>query len=342
MCKLAIVLKEQGADMVSLSDALTAQYGIIAKEPDGIGATIVGLDNTVSIDRKLDTAEYEGVFDRFVEALEGAKIGVLHTRFATVGEKNLHNVHQYKHDGLVFAHNGHVGAFSGWGEGTKAVSTSVYAPVKIVSSQHLGAIIRSPSWYASTVEYQTDRKFAVALYDELCEKLLSCTACDGDVDRPCPQHQSDSIEIASIDSLLVSGKMGKVSIVGAPKAKGRAIAQLADSDSLLFLKKLSVPSIQRIEKAMVAHKFSGIASLVDTKRNMLYLLGTRDYKVQRGNGWVIIYSFEPVASYKKYEYMFGLPVVGGTVSIPVTTMQDDVFALDYSGAMALDGAHATW
>lgn len=346
MCKLAIVLKEPGADMATLSDALTAQYSTIAKEPDGIGATIVGLDNSISIDRKLDTEEYEGVFDRFIESLAGAKIGVIHTRFATIGEKNLHNVHQYKHNGQIFAHNGHVGAFSGWGEGaTKAVSTSLYAPVNIVSSQHLGAIIRSPSWYASTVEYKTERKHAVSLYDELCNKLLACTECDGDIDRPCTKHQALSIEIASLDSLLVSGKMGKVSILGAQTGKTKEIkvrAQAVDSDSLLFLKKLGTLSIKSIEKAMATHKFSGIASLIDTKSNSLYLLGTRDYKVQRGNGWVIIYSFEPVASYKKYEYAFGLPVVGSTVSINTSTMPDDVYHIDYSGVMALDGAQSNW
>lgn len=353
MCKLAIVIKQKDADMQSLTDVLTTQWDKISGEPDGVGIALVGQDNSVSTVRELSQDKYDGVFNKFVKGIEGAKIGILHTRTGTVGGDTLDNVHCFEHEGLLLAHNGHVGEFASRGEwsetpsiGTGVVSQALTTTV-LDNEKALGRILDNGQYYQSTLhKFVVKRKHAKKLRVAYCEKIENCNSCLSLLET-CSVHTNEGLNVSILDDILAKGHYMAVTLrdykAGKEKKEVVVVPSTGDSDTLGFLKALKQPvSITSVQKSIDDHSFNGIGALLDIKAETLYLLGTRDFKVQEGKGWVILYSFEPHDEFGKFKYAFGLPYEAEKVEIPTHDMPEGVYAIEYNGALDKEDTEATW
>lgn len=108
MCKLLIASK-QNLTTKEFKQIIKAQYSILDKEKDGIGALIGYPDKPELNCIREYTTDYSKFFENIdKEISNGANFVSLHSRTSTGGETSLHNVHFFNDNGYYFAHNGWV------------------------------------------------------------------------------------------------------------------------------------------------------------------------------------------------------------------------------------------
>lgn len=115
MCKLAYGQKPIGNEEIDqkILEILRMQFETMTDEKDGASAMIIKANNEPL--KMSSTLDYNKVFSFLVENLPQAKFFGVHTRRGTHGDISLLNCHFFEDEGLHFAHNGIVSAFSYWG-----------------------------------------------------------------------------------------------------------------------------------------------------------------------------------------------------------------------------------
>lgn len=105
MCHLLTIIKTPQADNKKIARILETQITDIFSEPDGIG--LMTIDNeTKKVSVLRDMKDYTGIMRKAFELLPGSCFVGIHSRQATKGSKDLHNVHFFNNKNLFMAHNG--------------------------------------------------------------------------------------------------------------------------------------------------------------------------------------------------------------------------------------------
>lgn len=110
MCKLIIATKKRGP-CPQLEDCISSQYSDLFGEPHGFGSLVLG--RTPKTFTALPKDGYAHAFVSTLEALDTARLAIIHTRTATQGKPTAENIHVARSDrGRTIAHNGIVSGFS--------------------------------------------------------------------------------------------------------------------------------------------------------------------------------------------------------------------------------------
>lgn len=256
MCKILVGIKKEGEDR-KFRDLIKAQYEDMKTEQDGISVAILKNNGELFCERRL--TDYEPVFEKVDDLLSEARILAIHTRSGTSGEKDLANVHFFRENDYLFAHNGYVSAFH----------TPKY-PNRLLSINEFGY------------------RYEPHLTDEEASGLIiNCRGCQTSHRGFCKKHKRIAQDLDGYDygrDIVIEEKeINKVPVINDKMC-----------DSWHFLNKLPKQfDKEKLNEYIKEVGFSGFGIIINAKTNEFTLIIRKDCKFIKTNNFALITSFEP-------------------------------------------------
>ena len=339
MCKLLVAVKLNDEPCEEYQRVLEVQLADFATQKDGVAVLTMDQQDQISVTRGL--GDYRAAFTEFRRNIQTSRVIGLHTRIGTRGSTSIPNTHFFEHKDAFFAHNGFVSEYAGFG---KTPAWSGYRGNKEPKVETL-------SFKELDGEQEVDEARVKQSYDAVTKRIELCNVCY-DCDRPCQLHANDSVMLLALDELLEKGSYGKVklktaALVPVPektefhqetKKEKKKHAWFDDrTDSEQFFASLPRPfTTEGIAKHIDDKGLTGVATIVDARTKKIWLMATRDIKVQTDfKNYAIFYSFKPEENLPNYRDVLGLPIqVGDDVEIPSYDLEEGVYEVSYDFASA--------
>ncbi len=311
MCKLLIGIKTSNEQQQKFHDIISAQIPELESMNDGIGAITADNKNKVEVFRSL--SDYDTIFNKTLSSIANKKFVGIHARKSTSGLVNENNVHFFGDKNYLMAHNGVVSDFlgstyfnqyGGYGGQNKELG---FMPTKS-NTAHINGT-KSIQIGTNDIEEMTDKIKrgcstcrAYQDKDELClmhdEKLVNAL-----LEREA--NEEDNIINPSVNSKKEKRKNKKNK-----KKKGRSSLNEDNrySDTIKFFNAMKKPITEKsIAEDMDRYGFSGVATIYDIRKNIVYLFSTREIAcLTDKRSFLIAFSYAPSSTKRELSNFLGM------------------------------------